>query len=116
MPKIPKEKYELKQVLKPDDMKEDLKTGSVVVTITGAEEINLPQTGNTYCLFFKSEKQSYEKPLPLNKTNLRRMIDLFGDNTDDWLTQQVVVMKALANNPKQQKEVPTLRLKGVGEE
>jgi hypothetical protein len=109
LPKIEKEFYEGKPLLKPRNKKNPtgVKTEGEIDTIQAVELIKLPKTGNTYMEKFKEHEES----LALNKTNVKSQVDLFGDNTDAWIGQQVKLIVILANNPQTGRETPTIRVK-----
>jgi len=108
MPKIDKSFYEGKPLLKPRSKKNltGVKDGEIV-TISTVELVKLPKTGDTYMEKFKEHEES----LALNKTNVKAQVDLFGDDTDKWIGEEVKLIVILANNPQTGKETPTVRVK-----
>jgi len=46
-------------------------------------------TANKPVLYFKGK----EKGMVLNKTNAKTIAELYGNNTDDWLGQKIVLFK-----------------------
>jgi hypothetical protein len=115
MTKLDKSVYEPKTLLKPKTKKNpDGVTSGDIATVAKVEEATLPQTGKTWMIKFKEYKDS----LALNKTNIQMMVKLFGDDTDNWIKQQVKLVIVLANNPKGG-EALSIRIKGkdyTGEE
>lgn len=108
LPKIDKQFYEGKPLLKPKNKKNPtgVKDGELV-TIESVELVKLPKTGDTYMEKFKEHEES----LALNKTNVKAQVDLFGDETEKWIGQEVKLIVILANNPQTGKETPTVRVK-----
>lgn len=107
MPKIDKEDYEGKMLLKPKSKKNPTgATDGEKVTVTEVEKISMAKT-ESWVLTFKE----HEEGLAMNKTNLKMMVDLFGDDTDDWIGQKLKLIVILANNPQTGKETPTIRVK-----
>ena len=99
--KLSKTEYE-STLLKAGDLEEDI----VIVTIENEGMENLPQTGPTRCVRFKE----YEKSLPLNKTNTKALVDLLGDETDDWIGKKVKLVKSMAQNPDTGKMQNVIRI------
>ena len=89
----------------------DIPSRRTVMTIDHEEVVKMPQTGDTHCLFFTG----YEKPLPLNKTNLAKMVELFGDDSDNWKEKKIALTKEKANNPNTNVAVDTFRVYGENE-
>jgi len=54
-------------------------------------------------------KQEYS--FSLNKTNTRRLVEMFGDNSDNWVNKKIVIYTILTTSPKTGKEVQGLRIK-----
>jgi hypothetical protein len=108
MGKIDKKDYEGKMLLKPRSKTnpQGVKDGEIV-TVSIVEKIPLPQTGDSWVVSFKEHPEA----LAMNKTNLKMMVKLFGDDTDDWLKQKVKLIVVLANNPKGGGETPSVRIK-----
>ena len=104
MPQIPKEKYETRMI-----KASDIKELTTEMTITACTLEKLPQTGETYVLAFAET----EKVLPLNITNLRRLVENFGDNTDNWINKRVKLIKVLVNNPQKGVETESLRIQSI---
>jgi len=65
------------------------------------------RSGETYVVKFKE----YEYELPLNKTNLDKLIKIFGDETDEWIGKTVKLYKVIVNNPKTMEEVESIRIR-----
>ena len=78
--------------------------------VDNAEEITVVRDGvseQTLVLRFRDVDQ----PFGLNMTNLRRMIELHGNDTKRWAGKAVVLIHTMANNPKDNnKPVKTLRI------
>ena len=116
--KLSKEQYEGKMLLKPfsKDNPDGVKVafmGKVVVTVRKVEETKLPKTGNTILVTFREYP---ETALAMNKTNLKKMVELFGEETDDWVKNKVSLTVVSANNPQGKGEnamVDSLRIKSV---
>jgi len=51
-----------------------------------------------------------EKGMVLNKTNASNIATLYGDDTDDWRDQEVILFEAMVDF--QGKTVPAIRIKG----
>src|SRR3990167_654142 len=51
-----------------------------------------------------------EKGMVLNKTNANNIADLYGDDTEDWLNQEIILFEAMVDF--QGKTVPAIRVKG----
>ena len=116
MTKLGKEEYEGKMLLKPysKDNPDGVKVapmGKVIVQIRKVENIPLPKTGKTWLMTFREYPDA---ALALNKTNLKMMVKLHGDDTDDWLKEKVALTVVRANNPQGKGEdatVDSLRIK-----
>ena len=52
----------------------------------------------------------YDKPLILNKTNLRTLISEWGDDTKDWIGKKVYLTIVDANNPSTKEKVKSIRI------
>ena len=77
-------KYARSPFLKGDDLEEGEK---VVVTIKDAREIEFPDGKTVPALDFLELDQA----LTLNKTRILKLIDLFGEDTEDWLNQRIAL-------------------------
>lgn len=86
----------------------DMKGQETKVKILNYREIDLP-TGLTPVVDFQYNKQ--DRSLPLNQTNLGRLIDLFGDETERWIGEIMTLIKVMVTNPKLNKEVEGIRVK-----
>jgi len=113
MTKLGKEEYEGKMLLKPYHKKDnpdgvkDIEEG-IPVTVRKVEKVKLPKTGDTWLITFREYPDA---ALALNKTNLKKLVDLFGDETDEWLKEKVKLIVVMANNPQGGGDVPSLRIK-----
>jgi hypothetical protein len=106
--KIDKKDYEGKMLLKPRSKTNPtgVKDGELV-TVSEVEKVPLPQTGDSWVITFREHPES----LAMNKTNLKMMVKLFGDDIDSWIKQKVKLIVVLANNPKGGGETPSVRIK-----
>jgi hypothetical protein len=108
--KLKKEEYEGRMLLKPKSKKNpDGASDGDIVTVRKVESVKLPQTGDTWMVTFREYP---ENALALNKTNLKEMVTLFGDETDDWLKEKVQLTIVNANDPHKNKMVESIRIKG----
>ena len=116
--KLTKEEYEGKMLLKPysKDNLDGVKVapmGKVVVQVRKVEKIKLPKTGETWLVTFREYPDT---ALAMNKTNLKKMVELHGEETDDWLKEKVALTVVRANNPQGKGEdatVDSLRIKAA---
>lgn len=51
-----------------------------------------------------------EYTLGLNKTNRRKLVELLGKNSDNWVGKIVTLVRSEANNPRTLKTVPAIRI------
>lgn len=79
------------------------------VKIVRVREINLPNSGDTVVIDFDYKKE--ERSLPLNKTNMKKLVELFGLDVNKWIGQSVNFVKVLVTNPKTKKEVESIRIR-----
>ncbi len=54
--------------------------------------------------------QGTEKGMVLNKTNANNIATIYGEETDDWATQEIVLFEAMVDF--QGKTVPAIRVRG----
>lgn len=109
--KLEKEEYEGKMFLKPYHNKNnpDGAHDGDIVTIRKVEKQKLKQTGETWLMTFKEYPNN---ALALNKTNLQKCVELFGDETDDWVRETVKLFVTEAPNPQNKGILtPTIRIK-----
>ena len=67
---------------------EDLPEGErVVVTIKAAEEVTFP-SGDTVPVL---EFLELDQKLTLNKTRIKKCVDLLGEDTDEWVGQRIAL-------------------------
>lgn len=78
------DKYTSSPFLKGDDLEEGERT---VVTIKSAEEVNFP-SGDTVPVL---EFIELEKKLTLNKTRIKKLVELLGEDTDDWIGKKISI-------------------------
>lgn len=75
-------KYAKSPFLKGDDLEEGERT---VATIKSAEEVNFP-SGDTVPVL---EFLELDQKLTLNKTRVKKLVDLLGDDTDEWIGRKI---------------------------
>jgi len=105
--KISKDKFRTGEQI-PFFKAKDMKANTTTLKILNYREIDLP-TGLTPVVDFQYNKQ--DRSLPLNQTNLGRLIDLFGEETDRWIGESMTLIKVMVTNPKLNKEVEGIRVK-----
>jgi len=88
---------------------QDLKGQETTVTIKNVREADLPNTGKTLIIDFDYNKE--ERSLPLNKTNFRKLVEKFGNDTNDWEKQRIKLFKVWVNNPRTKQEVESIRIR-----
>ncbi len=67
---------------------EDLDEGErLIVTIQNAQEVTFPSGDTVPVLEFLETEQK----LTLNKTRVRKLVELFGEDTDVWLNQKIAL-------------------------
>lgn len=104
------DKYTKSPFLKGDDLEEGERT---IVTIKTAEEVNFPSGDTVPVLSFLEVEQK----LTLNKTRIKKLVELLGDDTDDWVGKKIALYPvdvqfngktvpgiAIASPPKKKKE------------
>lgn len=87
----------------------DMKTQRAKIKTILFREVDLPNTGDTLIMDFDYKKT--RRSLPLNKTNVKKLIELFGRDVTKWTDKQVTLVKVLVNNPKIGKEVESIRIR-----
>ena len=87
----------------------DVKGKKTLAVIVKVREANLPNSGPTLVLDIEVKKQPYS--LPLNATNLKKMIELHGGSSNKWIGKVITLYKVLVTNPKTRQEVESLRIK-----
>lgn len=87
----------------------ELKTTSAKIKIKNVREAELPFSGKSVIIDFDYKKQ--ERSLPLNKTNLRKLITLLGSDTEKWIGKEITLIKVLVTNPKTKQVVESIRIK-----
>ena len=85
------EKYTKNPFIKGADLPEGEK---VVVTIKSAEEVTFPQSGDIVPVL---EFLELEQKLTLNKTRIKKCIELLGDDTDAWIGQRIALFQVDVN-------------------
>jgi len=78
-------KYTKSPFIKGDDLPEGER---VVVTIKSAEEVTFPQSGDTVPVL---EFLELDQKLTLNRTRVAKLIELFGEETDEWIGQRIAL-------------------------
>lgn len=83
----------------------DLQGGTPTVTI---ERVEMEMMGDDrkMVVYF----QGKTKGLVTNKTNANNIAALYGDDTDDWIGQKIVLVEAMVDF--QGKSVPAIRIRG----
>lgn len=79
-------RYTQSPFLKGDDLEEGERT---VVTIKSAEEVNFP-SGDTVPVL---EFLELDQKLTLNKTRVKKLVELLGEDTDEWIGRKVSVYR-----------------------
>ena len=78
------DKYTKSPFLKGDDLEEGERT---IVTIKTAEEVAFPSGDTVPVLSFLE----FEQKLTLNKTRIKKLVELLGDDTDDRVGQKIAI-------------------------
>ena len=78
------EKYVKSPFLKGEDLEEGER---LVVTIKSAEEVNFP-SGDTVPVL---EFMELDQKLTLNKTRVKKLVELLGDDTDAWIDRKIAL-------------------------
>lgn len=78
------EKYTQSPYIKGDDLEEGERT---IVTIKTAEEVSFP-SGDTVPVISFLE---LEQKLTLNKTRIKKLVELLGDDTDEWIGKRIAI-------------------------
>ena len=69
----------------------DLKDGEEVCTIKSLKRVNVARDDEEAEYKWTAKFAEHEKPMVLNKTNIKRLEKALGDDTDDWIDKTVVV-------------------------
>lgn len=77
-------KYTENPYIKGDDLEEGER---LVLTIQSAEEVTFPSGDTVPVVKFLETHQK----LTLNKTRIKRLVELLGDDTDEWSGQQIAL-------------------------
>lgn len=111
-------KYTESPFLKGDDIEDGER---MVVTIKTAEEVTFEQSGDTAPVlsFFEVDKK-----LTLNKTRVKKCVELMGDDPEEWIDQKIALYSidvnfngkmsrgiAIAKAPKGKQEKPKPEVK-----
>ena len=72
--------------LKKSDVPEPVK-----VTVQSISKVNVAKEDETPEFRWTVKWHEFEKPMVMNSTNLKRMALALGDDTDDWIGNQVVL-------------------------
>lgn len=75
-------KYTINPYMKGEDLEEGERT---IVTIKTAEEVTFPSGDTVPVLTFLETEQK----LSLNKTRIRKCVELLGDDPDEWVGQKI---------------------------
>lgn len=78
------EKYTRNPFLKGDDLEEGERT---IVTIKSAEEVSFP-SGDTVPVL---EFLELDQKLTLNKTRVKKCVELLGEDTDEWIGRKIAL-------------------------
>lgn len=78
------EKYTKSPFLKGDDLEEGERT---ILTIKTAEEVSFPSGDTAPVLTFLEIDQK----LTLNKTRVKKLVEILGDDTDEWLGKKIAL-------------------------
>lgn len=78
------EKYTKSPFLKGDDLEEGERT---IVTIKTAEEVSFPSGDTVPVLSFLE----LEQKLTLNKTRVKKLVEILGDDTDEWIGKMIAI-------------------------
>jgi hypothetical protein len=87
----------------------DIPGRSGKLKIIGVREAVLKFSGKSILLDVIVKKQN--RTFIINKTNLKRLVSLFGSDVSNWLNQDITVVKVLVTNPKTKQEQESLRIK-----
>lgn len=77
------DKYTKSPFMKGEDIDEGER---IVVTIKTAEEVTFPQSGDTTPVLSFLET---EQKLTLNKTRVKKCVELLGEDTDEWVGRKI---------------------------
>lgn len=80
------EKYTSSPFLKGDDLEEGERT---VATIKSAEEVAFP-SGDTVPVL---EFLELDQKLTLNKTRVKKLVEVLGDDTDEWVGKKISIYR-----------------------
>lgn len=80
------EKYTASPFLKGDDLEEGERT---VATIKSAEEVPFP-SGDTVPVL---EFLELDQKLTLNKTRVKKLVEMLGDDTDEWIGKKISIYR-----------------------
>lgn len=78
------EKYTKNPFLKGEDLEEGERQ---IVTIKTAEEVNFPSGDTVPVLAF----MELEQKLTLNKTRIKKLVEILGDDTDEWIGKKIAL-------------------------
>jgi hypothetical protein len=76
----------------------DVKNNSSFI-VEGAEEVTVMRQGNSELTLILRLKD-VDAAFGLNKTNLNRMVELYGSNTDRWKGKKIKLTHIMAQNPQ----------------
>jgi hypothetical protein len=83
---------------------------AVVIKRINEEEIGMARDRRLVMYFEPKDVDDPQKPMVLNKTNARKIAELFGDETNDWVGCQIMLYEAQVEF--QGVVGPALRIKG----
>lgn len=84
------EKYTKNPFLKGEDLEEGER---LIVTIKSAEEVTFP-SGDTVPVL---EFLELDQKLTLNKTRVKKCVELMGDDADEWINQKIALFPVDVN-------------------
>lgn len=112
MPKIDKSFYEGKAFLKPRSKANPKGVRNrEIVTIQTVERTTLTSKDGKAKETYIEKFEEHEESFTLNKGNTKTQVELFGDNTDEWIGQKVKLIIVQAHNPNSGGDVPAIRIK-----
>lgn len=77
-------KYTQSPFIKGDDLEEGERK---VVTIKTAEEVDFPSGDKVPVISFLE----LEQKLTLNKTRIKKLVEILGDDTDEWIGKKIAI-------------------------
>lgn len=87
----------------------DIKGNTLKIKIIGVREADLKYSGRSLLLDVEVKKE--KKAFILNRTNIKRLIALFGLDTKTWIGKDIILRKVLVTRPGSGEEIESLRIK-----